>query len=166
MNTGRVRYILIILAIAGILFGCSSKPPKYGVVYFGYAKFSATEQGIEDDSYASWKEKNQLVAVVHFRSQGGKWMNLGFHLKGPDGEEQLPHYFKQKSDREWQIAFHPVRSILNPLLINQVAGDLNLYLLFPIKQKPSTSYVLTYSTKDQPEEQVFKILPGALDKEE
>ena len=157
----RVAQCILVFAVVA-LGGCGEpKPPKYGVVHFGYYE-GFMLPGLDGSTLENYKKEGKALAVLHFRSGPGKFMNLGFMLKSPEGDKFMPRYFRQASDPEWKVAFSPEKRILNPILINQVMGDLDLSLIYVIKGQPSTDWVLEYEDKNT-SARTYRIVKGALD---
>ena len=156
----RCIQILMVLSIGGC---CEPKPPKYGVVHFGYYR-GFMLPGLDDATLMNYHKEGKELAVLKFRSGPGKFLNLGFMLKSPEGDDHMPLYFKQGSDPDWKVAFNPEKGILNPVLINQVMGDLDLSLIYVIKRHPSTEWVLKYEA-DNTSARSYRIAKGAVDTE-
>jgi hypothetical protein len=153
------RCVLVFAVIA--LSGCGQpKPPDYGVVHFGTYEGHPLP-GIDSSTLEDYKQEGKELALLHFRSGPGSFVNLGFTLKSPEGEDLMPRYFRQGPDPEWQVAFSPEEKILNPILINQVMGDLDLYFIYVIEGQPSTDWVLEYEDENT-SARTYQIVKGAL----
>ena len=155
--------IALILVVLAVVSCGDPKPPKYGVVHFGYYS-GFILPGINETIIENYNKEGKVFAVLRFRSGPGKFINLGFMLKSPEGDDYIPRYFKQGSDKHWEIAAFPEKKILNPIWINQIAGDIDLQLIYVIKGQPSTEWELIYEDKST-SSQSYKIVKGALYKE-